>query len=239
VGSEHTDFVHGDRDPTGLTGIDTHRDHHVARVCQSTSLATNGATGGDTDKVDAGLRLQRLADGRRSGALLRTTGGDTVSIDARRRVVHRCLPSCSTPRSVPFVSTIDDSQRRAIAAYIATVARTFRQLDALKADLYETLGQSQTPRVNRKSLREECWFVWHSFTRTGKGKYSPTLPWSPRAIEARPADPKAPLVIEHVEPFALFCERLEALTDGPVEDVERLLSDVQLVVITTDERTRK
>lgn len=133
------------------------------------------------------------------------------------------------------MSTIDDSQRRSIAAYIATVARTFRELDAVKADLYEALGQSQTPRVNRKSLREECWFVWHSFTRTGKGKYSPTLPWSPRAIEARRADPKASLVIEHVEPFALFCERLEALADGPAEDVERLLSDIQLVVITADE----
>jgi hypothetical protein len=133
------------------------------------------------------------------------------------------------------VPTIDDSQRRSIAAYIASVARTFRELDALKAELYEALGQSQTPRVNRKSLREECWFVWHSFTRTGKGEYSPTLPWSPHAIEARRADPKAPLVIEHVEPFALFCERLEALADGPVEDVERLLSDIQLVVITADE----
>lgn len=145
------------------------------------------------------------------------------------------LPVCNLPRSVRHVSTNDDSQRCAIAAYIATVARTFRELDSAKADLYEILGQSQTPKVNRKSLREECWFVWHSFTRTGKGKYSPTLPWSPRAIEARRVDPKAPLVIEHVEPFALFCERLEALADGPVEDVERLLSDIQLVVITADE----
>jgi hypothetical protein len=149
----------------------------------------------------------------------------------------RCLTASlfDVPRSVWFVSTIDGSQRHSIAAYIASVARTFRDLDAQKAELYKALCQPHTPRVNRKSLREECWFVWHSFTRTGKGKYSPTLPWSPRAIEARRADPKASLVVEHVEPFALFCERLEALADGPIEDVERLLSDIQLVVIMADE----
>ena len=101
-------------------------------------------------------------------------------------------------------------QRKLIAVYIADVARRFREMDRVKAELYANLGVNHAPKVNRKTLREECWFVWHSFTNVGPGKYSPYLPWSPRAIEARKADPKAPLVIEHVEPFTLFCERLEA-----------------------------
>jgi hypothetical protein len=122
-----------------------------------------------------------------------------------------------------------------IAAYLADVARRFREMDSVKANLYANLGVEHAPRVNRKSLREECWFVWHSLTRVGPGKYSPYLPWSPAAIEARHANAKAPLVIEHVEPFTLFCQRLEEIADGPVEAVERLLSQITLVVITKEE----
>ena len=77
--------------------------------------------------------------------------------------------------------------------------------------------------------------MWHSFTRVGSGKYSTHLRWSPAAVAAREINSKAPLVIEHVEPFVLFCNRLEEIAHGPVADVERALSDIVLVVITPEE----
>jgi hypothetical protein len=133
------------------------------------------------------------------------------------------------------VGYYEGSPRTAIAVYLAGIARRFAEMDAEKADLYRMLGIIRAAKVNRKTLREECWFVWHSFTRQGRGKYSLNYPWSPAAIAAHNADAKAALRIEHVEPFTIFCARLEKLAHGSSSEVESLLNDIVLVVITADE----
>ena len=128
-----------------------------------------------------------------------------------------------------------DSSRRLIAAYIADIARRFEAMDGEKAELYRRLGITKAAKVNRKTLREEVWYVWHSHTRPAGGKYSRLLRWSPAAIAARHADPKAPLVIDHVLPFARFAERLEPAAVVGADAVEALLNEIEFVIITAEE----
>jgi hypothetical protein len=123
---------------------------------------------------------------------------------------------------------------------------THPDLDQVDASLIAAIvrGFQEWERVTRrppatKVLREALWFFWQKprLGRRIRGKYPLQVPWTAAARIAYAADPRCPLIIEHVRPVNLLVRQLLS-GDGSDEEILKVLREVESFCVVTPEEDR-
>jgi hypothetical protein len=92
-----------------------------------------------------------------------------------------------------------------------------------------------------KPLRELIWAVWEQprLGGTVRGRYPVHAPWSPAARRAYRADPKCPLILEHVTPVRIVVRDLLSRPPANVAALVRVSNRRLEHVTLTPEDNRK